>query len=387
MNTQLAVYDKAGTRLYGPVKGNTLFQSLGGTCASHNDGDPLVQYDILADRWVLTQFAVYATDGSFSHQCVAVSMTGDPLGSYYLYDFRTSTAADPGLFVDYPHMGVWPDGYYVTTHQFGDTSSTEQGLYVFDRVSMLAGMPATFQFHGFGESVPGALIYWGALPADLDSLTPPPAGSPAYILQHAGPDIDGALNYGVHVWKVKTTWGANPSLAVTGPVDAAGAPFNGELCTAFLPITIATSVALGAGSRPCVPTPMPAATDANGAPYTLVDYWLDGVSDRLMYRVAYRNYGDHESLVLNHTVNASAHQAAVRWYELRNPGTMPTIVQQSTYAGEFRTPTTASWAPRRWTTAAICCSAIRRRAPLSSPRSTWPAVWPAILPAFSVLKS
>ncbi|MEA2325743.1 MAG: hypothetical protein QOE68_702 [Thermoanaerobaculia bacterium] len=332
VNTQLAVYDKTGKLLYGPVKGNTLFQTLGGTCATHNDGDPLVQYDILADRWILTQFAVFATDGSFSHQCVAVSMTGDPLGSYYLYDFRTSTDADPALFVDYPHMGVWPDGYYVATHQFG-TSTTEQGLYVFDRQRMLAGMPATFQFHGFGESVPGALIYWGALPADLDSLTPPPAGSPEYILQHAGPDIDGALNYGVHVWKVKTTWGATPSLLVTGPVDAAGAPFNGELCTAFLPVTIATSVALGAGARPCVPQPMPAATDANGAPYTPVDYWLDGVSDRLMYRVAYRNFGDHESLVLNHTVNATAHQAGVRWYELRNPGTTPTIVQQSTYTG------------------------------------------------------
>ena len=75
VNTQIAVYDKAGKLLYGPVKGNTLFQSLGGTCATHNDGDPLVQYDILADRWILTQFAVFATDGSFSHQCVAVSMT------------------------------------------------------------------------------------------------------------------------------------------------------------------------------------------------------------------------------------------------------------------------------------------------------------------------
>jgi len=332
VNTQIAVYDKSGKLLYGPVKGNTLFQSLGGTCATHNDGDPLVQYDILADRWILTQFAVFATDGSFSHQCVAVSMTGDPLGSYYLYDFRTSTDADPALFVDYPHMGVWPDGYYVTTHQFG-TSTSEQGLYVFDRQRMLAGLPATFQFHGFGESVPGALIYWGALPADLDSLTPPPAGSPEYILQHAGPDIDGTLGYGVHVWKVKTTWGAAPSLVVTGPVDASGAPFNGELCTAFLPITIATNTALGAGARPCVPQPMPAATDANGAPYTPVDYWLDGVSDRLMYRVAYRNFGDHESLVLNHTVNASAHQAGVRWYELRNPGTTPTIVQQSTWTG------------------------------------------------------
>ena len=328
VNTKLAVYDKSGNLLYGPVKGNTLFQSLGGTCASHNDGDPIAQYDILADRWVLTQFAVNATDGSFSHQCVAVSMTGDPLGQYYLYDFRTSSQADPKLFVDYPHVGVWPDGYYVTAHLFGSDGSFFQGLYVLDRNSMLAGLPATFQFHNFGFSLSPEFTYGGALAADLDSLTPPPAGSPEYVLQHGSPDVDGSAGFVVHIFKIKTTWGSSPSLTVTGPTDVTIAPFNGELCTPFIGVEIEL------GERPCVPTPAPSsATNAAGTPYTPADYWLDGIGDRLMYRVAYRNYGDHEAIVLNHTVNASAQQAGVRWYELKNPGTAPALVQQGTYTG------------------------------------------------------
>jgi len=327
VNTKLAVWDKSGHLLFGPVKGNTLFQSLGGTCATHNDGDPIAEYDILADRWMLTQFAVGAGDGSFSHQCVAVSVTGDPLGSYYLYDFRTSSAADPALFVDYPHAGVWPDGYYITTHQFGSDGSFFQGLYVYDRASMLAGLPATYQFYNFGFSAPASsFVYGGALPADLDSLTPPPTGAPAIVVQHGSPDSDGSTGYVVHVFKIKTTWGANPSLVVTGPTDVPVAPFNSELCTAFLPITIAL------GSRPCVPQPIPMAP-AGATPYTPVDIWLDGVADRLMYRVAYRNFGDHDSIVLNHTVNATGHQAGVRWYELRNPTTSPTLYQQGTYIG------------------------------------------------------
>ena len=52
-----------------------------------------------------------------------------------------------------------------------------------------------------------------------------------------------------------------------------------------------------------------------------------------MYRLAYRNFGDHESLVLNHTVLADGtDRAGIRWYEVRSPGSSPSIYQQSTYA-------------------------------------------------------
>ena len=51
-----------------------------------------------------------------------------------------------------------------------------------------------------------------------------------------------------------------------------------------------------------------------------------------MFRLAYRNFGDHEALVVNHTVDASSGQAGVRWYEVRDPGGAPVLYQQGTYA-------------------------------------------------------
>lgn len=62
INVNFAIYDKVGTLLYGPSAGRNLFTALGpnAPCFAHNDGDPLVVYDNLADRWILTQFAVGA---------------------------------------------------------------------------------------------------------------------------------------------------------------------------------------------------------------------------------------------------------------------------------------------------------------------------------------
>jgi hypothetical protein len=138
-NASFAIWDKSGKLLYGPVAGNTLFQPLGGACATHNDGDPVVAYDILSGRWILAQFVVGASP-DFSHQCVAVSATGDALGSYYLYDF----VSDATNFVDYPKIGVWPDGYYMTGHVFNQagTSYLAGRIFVFERDRMLQGLPA-----------------------------------------------------------------------------------------------------------------------------------------------------------------------------------------------------------------------------------------------------
>src|SRR6266576_1458572 len=137
-NTSFAVFDKTtGALLYGPAAGNTLFQPLGGVCASHNDGDPVANYDILSGRWVLSQFVVGAPSGSYSHQCIAVSKTSDATGAYYLYDFVT----DPTNFVDYPKIGVWPDGYYMSAHVFNaaGTSYLNGRVYVFERDKMING--------------------------------------------------------------------------------------------------------------------------------------------------------------------------------------------------------------------------------------------------------
>jgi len=307
-NTSFAIWDKSGTRLYGPVAGNTLFQPLGGACATHNDGDPVVAYDILSGRWILSQFVVGASP-DFSHQCVAVSATGDALGSYYLYDFVT----DPTNFVDYPKIGVWPDGYYMSGHVFNaaGTSYLAGRIFVFERDKMLQGLPAR-QLQADLKKYNGRAQY-GFLPSDLDSLTPPPAGEAAFVI---GPDP--VSNRNLDSARVAVTWGATPRVTLTETRIAAtwsvppcvGSPSNSDFN--------------------CVPEPSPA---------TSADY-LDNLSFHLMYRLPYRNFGGtpvQESLVGNISVKGSASQpghGAIRWYEFRNAGsssTTPTVFQVGTF--------------------------------------------------------
>jgi hypothetical protein len=307
-NTSFAVWDKNGTRLYGPVAGNTLFQSLGGACATHNDGDPVVAYDILSGRWILSQFVIGASP-DFSHQCVAVSATGDALGSYYLYDFVT----DSTNFVDYPKIGVWPDGYYMSGHVFNTagTSYLAGRIFVFERDKMLQGLPAR-QLQADLKKYNGRAQY-GFLPSDLDSLTAPPAGEAAFVI---GPDP--VSNRNLDSARVAVTWGATPTITLTETRIAAtwsvppcvGSPSNSDFN--------------------CVPEPSPA---------TSADY-LDNLSFHLMYRLPYRNFGGspvQESLVGNISVKGSASQpghGAIRWYEFRNAGsstTTPTVFQAGTF--------------------------------------------------------
>jgi hypothetical protein len=314
-NTSFAVFNKTtGALEYGPAAGNTLFQALGGVCASHNDGDPVVSYDILAGRWVISQFAVQGPAGSYSHQCVAVSTTSDATGEYYVYDFLT----DPTNFVDYPHTGVWPDGYYMTTHVFAAIPTEVHPpvavpgpfltarVYVFERDKMVDGLPARMQSVDLGQQ-------YGLLPADLDSLTPPPAGAAEFVL---GPD--GAFYDMTDTTRVKVTW--DPTQTI---VPITGAPINEGVGNA--PCVNGTL----SPPRDCVPQPPPAVG---------VDY-LDNISGHLMYRLAYRNNGTlvapQESLVVSATSPGSdANHGAVEWFEFRNAGsstTQPTLFQSGTY--------------------------------------------------------
>ncbi|MFN2475326.1 MAG: carboxypeptidase regulatory-like domain-containing protein, partial [Chthoniobacterales bacterium] len=311
-NTSFAVFNKTtGALEYGPAAGNTLFQALGGVCASHNDGDPVVSYDILSGRWVLSQFVVNAGNGSYSHQCFAVSATSDATGEYYLYDFVT----DPVNFVDYPHQGVWPDGYYMAAHVFSagpggvpvaaPNAFLAGRIYVFERDKMIRGLPARMVSEDLGRQI-------GHLPGDLDSLTPPPVGEAAFVL---GPNE--ALTNITNSYRVKVTWDPAPTIAVTRSEIAGG---------------IASPPCVNnANGRDCVPQPPP----AQG-----VDY-LDRLSGRFMYRLAYRNQGTQaapdESLVVSAPVPGSttlpAH-GAVRWLEFRNAGdsaATPTLFQNGTY--------------------------------------------------------
>ncbi|MCB9377352.1 MAG: hypothetical protein H6511_01120 [Holophagales bacterium] len=296
VNSALAVYSRSGSLLWGPAAINSIWAGFGGACQNENAGDPVVVYDQMADRWVISQF----TDtGSPFFECIAVSQTADPTGAWYRYAFQTSTTK----FNDYPKLGVWTDGYYMTANLFILPSTwAGTGVYAFDRAKMLAGLPATMQLF----ELPPA-DWGGMLPSDLDGFGLPPAGAPNVMVEV----LDGSWDPGnwpndelhFHQFHVDWTTPANTTFNQT-PIQVPVATFDGLLCN------------FGA----CVPQSGTATK-------------LDTLSDRLMYRLAYRNFGTHEALVLNHTVDAGTNQAAIRWYEIRDPrGNPPTIFQQSTFA-------------------------------------------------------
>jgi hypothetical protein len=281
VNASFAVFDKTtGAVLYGPAPGNTLWDGFGGPCENNNDGDPIVQYDRAAGRWVLTQLA--ASTGPPYYQCIAVSTTVDATGAYNRYAFEYSNLND------YPKMAVWPDAYYFTYNMFQGTS-TFLGAKVcaMDRAGMLTGAPATQQCFQLDPD------YGALLPSDLDGATPPPAGSPNFLVGFAANSLN--------LWRFHVDFASPAGSTLTGPINLPVAAFN-EVCA----------------SPPCVPQ-------------LGTSQKLDAIDDRLMYRLAYRNFGSHEAMVVSHTVKA-ANASGVRWYELRSPNTTPAVYQQGTYA-------------------------------------------------------
>jgi hypothetical protein len=110
VNASLVVFSKTGTTILAPRAIQTLWTGFGGNCEATNDGDPIAQYDKLADRWVISQFSLGSPRfTSPLMECVAVSTSGDPTGTYNRYAFSYGSN-----FPDYPKMGVWPDAYYVS---------------------------------------------------------------------------------------------------------------------------------------------------------------------------------------------------------------------------------------------------------------------------------
>jgi hypothetical protein len=277
VNESFAVFDKAtGAKLYGPVAANTLWSGFGGGCQNNNDGDPIVQYDKAAGRWIFTQFSVSTTPYL---QCVAVSKTSDATGAYNRYAFQY------GNFPDYPKLGVWPDAYYMTFNMFQGNFFAGSQVCAYDRASMLAGTQATQQCFQLSSS------FGSVLPSDVDGSIAPPTGAPNFM-----------LNFGtnsLNLWKFHVDWTTQANTTLTGPINIPVAAFS-EACNG--------------GS--CIPQ---AGTNQK----------LDSLGDRLMYRLAYRNFGDHEALVANHSVGSPSE---VRWYELRNPGGTPIVYQQGTFA-------------------------------------------------------
>jgi hypothetical protein len=288
VNESFAVFDKAtGALVAGPTTGNTVWSGFGGGCQSNNDGDPIVQYDKAANRWILTQFSVSTTPFL---QCVAVSTTSDATGSYNRYAFSYAN------FPDYPKLGVWPDAYYISFNSFNGNTFVGALLCAYDRAKMLAGAAATQQCFQLSSS------FGGVLPSDLDGSTAPPAGAP-----------NAFVNFGtnsLNLWRFHVDFTTPANTTLTGPINLAVAAF---------------SPACSGGA--CVPQPS-------------THEKLDSLADRLMYRFAYRNgttASAAETAVVNHSVTVATSKrnshVGVRWYQLGNltSGT-PTVIQQGTFS-------------------------------------------------------
>jgi hypothetical protein len=286
INTQLAVFNKTtGAILLGPENGNTLWQGFGGLCETNNNGDPIAQYDKQGGRWVLTQHAI-ASQGATSYQCVAVSVTSDATGSFYRYAFPLPI----NDFPDYPKIATWPDGYYLSIDEFELANlNKEVGPYIcaLDRVSMLQGMDATAQCFQLGPS------YLSLLPSDWDGATAPPLGSPNYFMCLG----KNSLN----LWQFHVDFSNPNNTTLEGP--------SAIRVTNFM--------------EPCN-------TGGICIPQGGTTQQLDSIGDRMMYRLAYRNFGSHESLVANHAVSVNG-IVGLRWYEIRSPGVTPVVYQQGTF--------------------------------------------------------
>ncbi len=286
VNESFAVFDKTGHIAAGfPKAGNSVWKGFGGGCEANNDGDPLVQYDKANGRWILTQFSVSTTPYL---QCVAVSTTSDATGSYNRYAFNYGNTQFP----DYPKLGVWPDAYYISFNIFNNgTSFAGSKVCAYDAASMRAGAAATQVCFQLSSS------YGGLLPSDLDGAAAPPAGAPNYFMNFGSNSLN--------LWKFHVDFATPANSTLTGPTNIAVA--------AFTP-------ACGGGS--CIAQPG-------------TSQQLDSLADRIMYRLAYRNRGGTESLLVNHSVKVAGNRhsqvTGVRWYEVRNPHA-PVVFQQGTYS-------------------------------------------------------
>jgi len=299
VNLSFAIYDRSGTKLYGPAGSNTLWQGFGGPCETTNDGDPVVLYDHLADRWIMTQFALPNYPRGPFYECIAVSQTPSPLGSWNRYEFQISNSK----LNDYPKFGVWPDGYYMSINQFSckfiGCSWAGAGAVAFERDAMLNGGAARMVYFDLYTVDPNL---GGMLPADLDGPVPP-SGAPNPFAQMD----DNAWGYSgdqLQIWNFHVDWNNPSSSTFTFDRALPVSSFDSDMC---------------GYARNCISQPGGTKVDA--------------LSDRLMFRLQYRNFGSYETLMVNHTVDANgADRAGVRWYELRDTGGGWAVRQQATYS-------------------------------------------------------
>jgi hypothetical protein len=310
-NLTFAVYSKTGSVLFGPTDTGTLWQGFPIDDCTEPSGDPIVLYDEVSDRWILTQFTTRGLDirNLPFYNCIAVSQTSDPTGRYFRYAFKT----EGKNFPDYPKYGVMPNGLFITTREFEHSTAGGNeilGIYAINRRQLVAGDPNT-QFVRFDLNQPVYHVGDGLLPADLDGTRQPPAGSPEYFAGSMDDDAgDHAPFDALNLFRLDVDW-RNPSAATFGFIKS-------------VPIAeYDTIFPCGPSSRDCLP--QPGITD----PAQFLD--ILSYRQRPLWRLQYRNFGKYETLVTNQSVEARPNVAGVRWWELRNPRN-PVLHQEGTWA-------------------------------------------------------
>ena len=289
VNTSFAIYNKTGTQLAAQTF-NSLWAGIppaSSPCGVdpadpttfHHNGDPTVVYDPLGGRFFVADFAWADTLNGPYFECIAVSKTGDPVGGgWWLYALPASDAAHPWLN-DYPKMGIWPDGLYITYNMFdclnaSCSSATFNGVraQAIDRIAMEAGAGAAFITFDIANT-----NFFSLLPSNLRGASPP-AGRENLLASESQTGFDW------EIWKFHVNY-ATPVLSTfTGPFNVSQTLYA---CCTF----------------PQIATP--------SAPNA-----LDSLADRLMMQNQYRNIGGTESLWLTHTVPS-----------FPNPGVLPELTQ------------------------------------------------------------
>jgi uncharacterized repeat protein (TIGR01451 family) len=306
INSQVRITDKQGVLAAGggPFNLGTFWQNNDGIVdpCEGNAGDPQVLYDNLADRWLVAQFA------QTQFLCIAISQTADPTGTYHQYVFTVDR------FPDYFKVGAWPDGYYVSANYNGPNAAM---ALVLDRANMLNGNPAgSVEFEA--PSVTGNLDV--LLPSDVDGQTNPAPGTPNYMYRQVDGDILGGADR-LEIWEFQVNW-ITPALSTFALTqNIATAPFDSTTCGFGFPPT-------------CIPQPGTAVL-------------LDSIPYWGMARFPYRNFGDHEVMAGNFTVDANgADGVGIRWFILeRSGGGAWAVANEGTYAPQ---PTGAPVFVHRW---------------------------------------
>ncbi len=287
INVKYTIYDKLGNLLAGPTNLNTLFQGVPG--ATNNDGDPVILYDDQANRYMVAEFSGVWSNPDY--MLIAVSQTDDPTGLWDRWSFVMNG------FPDYMKFGIWNDGYYMGTNTYSGDD-----IYVFERAAMLSGSPNPKMVQFNNPNRPNSGFHC-VLPVDADAGFAP-IGRPGMFMTINDNAWGGSSQDQLWIYELNVDWTNtnNSTFSRVQQIDVEGFDTNFGSTWANIPQP-------GTGQK------------------------LDAIPQILMHRVQYRNYGDVERIVCQHTIDVDGtNHAGIRWYELELNGSSWDVRQHGTFA-------------------------------------------------------